>query len=338
MTATIALGWLLSVSSIAKAQTLERFEFREPHLGTVVDLTLYAPDQTAANDSAKAAFARIEELNRILSDYNPDSEAMRLCQTAGTGQSVPVSDELFEILQKSVEIAKATDGAFDVTIGPVVKLWRVARRQKTLPDPDQLTAARKLIGWSNIRLNVKDRSVELLKAGMQLDFGGIGKGYIADQTRTALAKRGIRSCLVSVAGDISAGEAPPGRDSWRIGIAPLDSPDGEPSRYLKLVNCSVSTAGDAFQFVEIDGTRYSHIVDPATGLGLTRRSSVTVVAPQGMLADGLDTAICIMGAEKGLKLIEQHKGVAALIVVSTDAGPAVTESPRLKDYLLQTER
>ncbi len=324
---------LLWNSSISKAQSAERFEFREPHLGTIVEVTLYAPDETVASDSARAAFARIAELNRILSDYNPDSEVLRLCRTAGTGQAVPVSQELFEVLAKSLEISAATDGAFDVSIGPVVKLWRAARRQRKLPSEDQLAAARQLVGWKQIHLDSKERTVELRKKGMSLDFGGIAKGYIADQARAVLVTRGIRQCLVAVAGDIAAGDPPPGRDCWRIGVAPLDKPDGDPSRYVRLVNGSISTSGDAFQFVEIGGVRYSHIVDPSTGLGLTRRSSVTVVAPNGMDADGLATAISILGSDRGLKLIEQSKGTAALIVVATDDGLSVTESPGFAKFV-----
>ena len=315
------------------AQAAERFEFREPHLGTIVAVTLYAPDETDASDCARAAFARIEELNRILSDYDPDSEAMRLCRTAGSGEAVRVSPELFEVLNKSLDLSAATDGAFDVSIGPVVKLWRTARRQKKLPPDDQLAAARQLVGWKEIQLDPKARTVELRRKGMSLDFGGIAKGYIADQARAVLIGRGIRQCLVAVAGDIAAGDPPPDRDSWRIGVAPLDKPDGDPSRYIRLVNGSISTSGDAFQFVEIGGVRYSHIVDPSTGLGLTRRSSVTVVAPDGLAADGLATAISILGPEHGLKLIEQSKGTAALIVQATDDGLAVAESPGFAKFV-----
>jgi thiamine biosynthesis lipoprotein len=321
-------------ASISQAQTLERFEFREPHLGTIVAITLYAPDESVANDCARAAFARIKELNGILSDYDPESEAMRLCRTAGSGQSVPVSAELFEVLTKSLEFAHATNGDFDVSIGPVIKLWRTSRRLKKLPTAAELASARQRVGWQQIRLDPKGRTVELQTKGMQLDFGGIAKGYIADQARAVLVKRNLRKCLVSVAGDISAGDAPPDRDGWRVGIAPLDKPDGEPVRYLRLANCSVSTAGDAFQFVTINGIRYSHIVDPATGVGLTQRISVTVVAPEGIVADGLDTAACIMGPERGLKLIEQTHGAVGMIMLATDDGVTVTESNGFSKYVI----
>lgn len=338
ITPGVMLVCLLWHTSITKGLELERFEFHEPHLGTIVDLTLYASDETVANQSARAAYSRIEELNRILSDYNPDSEVMRLCRTAGTGQAVKVSPELYEVLARSIEYAKATDGAFDISIGPVVRLWRTARRLKKVPAREELAEAMALVDWKQIILDPVSRTVELRKPGMLLDFGGIAKGYIADQARAVLVSKGAARCLVAVAGDIAVGDSPPGRSGWRIGIAPLDRPDGDPSRYLLLTNCSVSTAGDAFQFVEIGGVRYSHIVDPTTGLGLTRRISVTVVAPQGISADGLDTAISIVGPDRGLKLIEQSQGAAALIVTENEEHAlTVFESPSLAKFLAPKE-
>ena len=330
--------WVLwSASSIVMAQALQRFEFTERHLGTLVELTLYAPTETVATEASKAVFARIGELNRILSDYNPESEMMQLCRTAGTGTKVEVSPELFEMLTRSISLSEATDGAFDVTISPVIKLWRAARKERKLPDPQQLAAARELVGWKNVKLDAKARTVELLRPGMLLDFGGIAKGFIAQQARDVLAKRELTRCLIAVAGDIAAGDPPPDKDCWKIGIAPLDKPDGLPSRLLRLKNCSVSTSGDAFQFVEINGVRYSHIVDPKTGLGLTQRSSVTVIASEGATADGLATAVTILGPEQGLKIIEQSKDTAALIVLAGDAGPSVRESPGFAKFVIPSE-
>jgi FAD:protein FMN transferase len=332
---TTCLLW--SSGSIVMAQALERFEFTKPLLGTVVEVTLYAPTETVATEAATATFARIAELNRILSDYNPESEVMRLCRTAGTGSKVEVSPELFEMLSRSASLSEATDGAFDVTISPVIKLWRAARKRRQLPDLQQLAAARKLVGWKNVKLDSKARTAELLRPGMQFDFGGIAKGYIAQEARDVLIKRGLTHCLIAVGGDIAAGDPPPQQDCWKIGIAPLDKPDGPPSRLLRLKNCSVSTSGDAFQFVEINGVRYSHIVDSKTGLGLTQRSSVTVIASDGATADGLATAVTILGPERGLKLIEQSKETEALIVLAGDDGPSIRESPGFAKFVIQPE-
>ena len=352
-TKVVIVVWLLAGllpvtgtgGSAAMAQALERFEFSEPHLGTLVAVTLYAPTETVATEAAAAGFGRIKALNRILSDYQDESEVARLCRTAGSGMAVEVSPELFEVLSRSLALAEATDGAFDPTISPVIKLWRTARKQRQLPDPQQLAAARELVGWKHVKLDAQRRTVELLKPGMQLDFGGIAKGYIAQQVRDLLVRRGQNRCLIAVAGDIVAGDPPldaDGRETagWKIGVAPLDKPNGPPSRMLRLKNCSASTSGDAFQFVEIGGVRYSHIVDPKTGLGLTQRSSVTIIAPDGADADGLATAVTILGVERGLKLIEQsqqatasHK-TAALFVLAQGDGLTVSESPHFKAFMI----
>ena len=332
-------------SCAALAQMWQRFEFSEPHLGTIVAVTLYAPTETVATEAAVATFARIQELNRILSDYLEESEVTRLCRTAGSGTSVEVSSELFEVLSRSIALSAATNGAFDVTLGPVIKLWRAARRQRKLPDPQQLIAAKKWVGWKNVKLNAEHRTVELLQSGMQLDFGGIAKGYIAQEACDLLKRRGLNRCLIAVAGDIVAGDPPWGADGsetegWKIGVAPLDNPEGPPSRMLRLKNGAVSTSGDAFQFVEIGGIRYSHIVDPTTGVGLTQRSSVTVIAPDGTTADGLATAVTILGVERGLKLIEQSQPAAtsqrtaALIVLAQSDGRSVSESPHFKTFVI----
>ena len=210
---------------------------------------------------------------------------------------------------------------------------------------ENVIAARELVGWKHVKLDAQCRTVELLKPGMQLDFGGIAKGYIAQQVRDLLVRRGQNRCLIAVAGDIVAGDPPldaDGRETagWKIGVAPLDKPNGPPSRMLRLKNCSVSTSGDAFQFVEIGGVRYSHIVDPKTGLGLTQRSSVTIIAPDGANADGLATAVTILGVERGLKLIEQSQNAAsthrtaALIVFAGSDGLTVSESPHFKAFVI----
>jgi FAD:protein FMN transferase len=156
--------------------------------------------------------------------------------------------------------------------------------------------------------------VELLKPGMRLDFGGIVKGYAADEARAVLKANGFPHALVGLAGDISAGEPPPGQAGWRIGVQGIGPAEKPPDDYLLLRNKAVSTAGDMFQFVELDGKRYSHLVDPKTGLGITRRISVTVVAPTGLASDGLDSAAAILGSDKGLKLIESTPGAEGRIV------------------------
>ncbi|MEX0714416.1 MAG: FAD:protein FMN transferase [Pirellulales bacterium] len=293
---------------------LDRYEFQEVHMGAPIKIVLYAADEAFANAAAAKAFERIGHLDKLLSDYDPDSELSRLSRTAGLGQEVEVGRELWFVLSRAQKLAEATGGAFDVTVGPYVRLWRRARRQSELPDPARLAQARQAVGYRNLKLDPGRRTARLLAPGMRLDLGGIAMGYAADEALEVLAGHGVSRALIDASGDIVAGEAPPGRDGWSIAVAALGKPDSPPSRYVLLRHAAVTTSGDAFQFVEIDGVRYSHIVDPRTGLGLTESMSVTVVAADCMTADSLATAVCVLGPEKGLALIEDTAGAAGLLV------------------------
>ena len=318
--AGVALIGLLLTSA---EQDLARFTFAETHMGSRVQITLYAPDEASAKRGAMAAFARVAELDGIMSDYRPTSELMRLCQRAGGGP-VPVGEDLFLVLSRAQEVSRRSGGAFDVTVGPVVKLWRRARKSFVLPDPDDLAKARALVGWEMVMLDPKARTVALQKPGMQLDLGGIAKGYAADAALKVLKEQGLTRALVALSGDVAAGGPPPGEDGWKVGIAALEG--GRPSRFVLLKDGAVSTAGDAEQYVEIGGVRYSHIVDPKTGIGLVGRVSVTVVARDGMTADSLDTAACVLGPERGLKLVAQTPGAEVLFVRKTEKGEEVMAS------------
>jgi thiamine biosynthesis lipoprotein len=308
------IGVLLATADVA-AEDLRRYEFSQVHMGVPFRVTLYAPTKAVANRAATAAFARIGKLDGILSDYNRESELMRLCRSAKPGRPVRVSEELFTVLARAAVISNRSDGAFDVSVGPLVKLWRRARRRKRLPDPDDLTAAKRAVGYGAIRMDKKKRTVELLKTGMLLDLGGIAKGYAGDEALKALRKAGVSRVLIDGGGDIVVGDPPPGKPGWRIGVAKLGAEDGLPSRYFTLKNAAVATSGDAFQAVEIGGQRYSHIVDPKTGVGLTIRSSVTVVARDGMTADVLASAVSVLGRCGGAGLMAKFPGTGVSIVV-----------------------
>jgi thiamine biosynthesis lipoprotein len=197
-----------------------RFEFSEPHMGTLFRIVLYAPDASAATQAARAAFDRIAALDDIMSDYRASSELMRLCQQAD-GPPVKVSDDLFRVLAAAQDVAKRSGGAFDVTVGPVVRLWRGARRSRRLPDPERLAQAVKLVGYEEIRLDPAAQTVQLLERGMLLDLGGIAKGYAADAALDVLRQYGITRALVAGGGDIAAGDPPPAQEGWRIGSAPI---------------------------------------------------------------------------------------------------------------------
>jgi thiamine biosynthesis lipoprotein len=311
----------------AAEPALSRFRYQEPHMGTLFRIVLYAPDRETADRAAKAAFARAVELNDIMSDYKPTSELMRLCARAG-GEPVKVSEELFTVLERAQEVARRSGGAFDVTVGPVVRLWRQARRSGQLPPADELAKARALVGYDKVKLDPKARTVQLTTPGMKLDLGGIAKGYTADLMLAAMRKHGVTRALVAAGGDVVVGQRPPDADAWTVGIAPVDDPEKPPKRTLLLENAAVSTSGDVEQFVVIRGTRYSHIVDPRTGIGLVGRMSATVVAPDGLTADSLTKVVAILGPEKGFPIIEETKGVSGYYVRKTEKGEETFESKR----------
>lgn len=306
---------------------LQRFEFKQAHMGTQFTLTFYAPDEASATVAAEAVAEKIAALEQAMTDYDPNSELMQFCAKPH-GTPVRVSRELFEVLQKAQRMAAASDGAFDCTIGPVVRLWRRTRRTGVLPPEESLARARAAVGWQKLKLNPLRQTATLTVPGMQLDLGGIGKGFAADKALALLRARGITRAMVAASGDIAVGDAPPGSAGWRVGIGALDSREGAPYCVLLLRRAAVSTAGDSEQFVEIGGRHYSHILDPATGLGLTNRMQVTVVARHAADTDALDTAVRVLGVERGLRLIEAKPGAAALIFFRGMAGVEVQRSAR----------
>jgi len=326
-----------SESSQPGTDQFRRFDYTQRKMGTIFELLIWAPDEKTADDAAEAAWARVDRLNRELSDYDPDSEVNQLCRRTAAGpmsESVSVSDDLWQMLVDSVEAAGLSDGAFDVTVGPLTRLQRQSRKTSQLPDPQALKDALQSVGWRYIRLDPERRRVQLLHARMQLDFGGIAKGFTSDQVIKLLSERGLRHALCGAAGDIKTGDAPPGRGDWRIAIQSLKSPD-QTSDYVHIHDYGVSTSGDTYRSAEIEGKRYSHIVDPRTGLGLTDRIGVTTVARDAMTTDWTGTAISVLGPTRGLAMIERIDGAAARIVIIDERGnEKFYESRRLSQFLV----
>lgn len=318
-----------AVSNPDSAGELSRFEFVETHMGSSFKVLLYSTGAAAARSASRRAFDRIAALDAVLSDYQPESELSRLGRRSGS-PPVAVSADLFDVLHRSKEIFQRTGGAFDVTIAPVGRLWRRARRERKLPDPETLARARDLVGSDKMILDPEKRTVQLTRPGMKLDVGGIAKGYAAQAAIDVLRQAGVTRALVAAAGDIVMADPPPGAQGWTIGVASLNPSQSGPVMYLLLHNTAISTAGDAERFVVIDGRRYSHIVNPATGMGVEDRASVTVVAPDGGTADALETAVYLMGPERGLKLIEDTPGTAAIFRRETHGGIQTFESTRFK--------
>lgn len=303
---------LLANFAIAEPE-LKRFSFREPQMGTLMEIVLYAEGEEAAMEAAQAGFQRIRQLNSVLSDYDSESELMRLLREPA-GKPVPVSGDLFSVFEIAEEISRRTDGAFDVTVGPLSKLWRQVRREQKLPDTETIAKIRRRVGFEHVQLDREAKSVTLLREKMEIDFGGIAKGYAADEALRVLQEFGFSRALVAAAGDIAVGDPPPGEKGWKIGIDSLDGSRSQIRQIIDLRNCAVSTSGDTEQFVEIEGKRYSHILDPKTGLGLEQRLSVTIIGPSAVMTDSLATAVSVLGVEKGMALVDSIPAVEARIV------------------------
>jgi FAD:protein FMN transferase len=309
-----AVGSSEKETSAKPPSSLERFTFQEKQMGVDFTITVYAPTKAIANRATSAAFQRIKKLNGVLSDYDLNSELSLLGKISGPRKPVKISPDMLFVLSRSLALSKKTNGAFDITLGHLTRHWRRARRRKQLPKPDVLADALYRSGYQHVRLNVRNSTVELLKTGMRLDVGGIAKGYAADEAMKVLRRFGITRALVDGSGDICIGDPPPGKRGWKIGLASLKKPNGSPTQFLLLRNTAVATSGDAFQFVQIGGRRYSHIIDPKTGLGLPGRASVTVIAPNGTVADSLASAVSVLGVKRGLALIKSIKGAEVLVL------------------------
>jgi len=300
---------ILSCVSFEVETSPTRFEFSERHMGTEFTIVLYARSPEAAARSSKAAYAEIARLDAIMSDYDETSELNRACRSEA-GKWIEVSRDLYRVLEISQSISEKTEGAFDVTAGLLTKLWRHARRQERLPDPERLNRALALTGYRKLHLDSKLKAIRFEQSGMSIDLGGIAKGYAADEAMKILKQQGIRSALVVAGGEVVMSDPPPGLAGWKVEVASA----GRLDMFLLLQNCAVSTSGDAEQFFELGGVRFSHVLDPRTGQPVTGHSSVTVVASTGVTSDAWATALGVLGPEKGIAFVDDLEGVAALII------------------------
>jgi thiamine biosynthesis lipoprotein len=293
----------MGLSAQAQPTDLQRFEYRQTRMGMAVRVVLYAPSDSAAREAGTAAYRRMAALENIFSSYKSSSELNQLREQA-VERPVRVSAPLFTVLQDAQRLGRQSNGAFDVTAGPLFDLWAQARKTGTLPDSSALRQARRRVGWSKIQLNEDRRTVRLRVDSVQLNLGGIAKGFILDQALDTLRALGISRALIEAGGDLVMSGPPPSEDGWNVEL-PGAGPDGQ-SRTRRLTHTAVSTSGDTYQSVVINGTRYSHVVDPRTGLGLTHHLLVTVIANNGMRADGLATTVSVLGPDHGRTFLEEH--------------------------------
>ncbi|MFO0963364.1 MAG: FAD:protein FMN transferase [Phycisphaerales bacterium] len=300
-----------AAATTAATPALQRFEYRRIVMGADCNLVLYAPDQERADAAARAAFARLAQIEEALSDWMPASETRRLPATAGT--TVRVGPDLANALAISLAFARDSGGAFDPTVGPLTALSRAARKRGTPPTPQEWAQARARCGWEGVAYDPAAGTLTMRRDGVALDFGAIGQGLGADAALRVLAQQGIASALVDMSGDIVVSAPPPGHDAWHVSV---DDGEGRPPIDLALAHAAVTTSGDRFQHTDTpgaDGTvvRRSHIFDPRTGEALTTRTAVTVLARTATDADALATALCVLGPEGAAPLLARHPDACA---------------------------
>lgn len=290
----------------------QRYVFRRGLMGTNFTLMLYAADSLTAQRMNQRVSARMDSLNQCMSDYLDGSEINRLSATAGSGQWVRVSPDLFNVLQKALRVARQSGGRYDPTIGPLSQLWRRAVRRGTFPSAAERRTARRAVGYRYVVLDSVTQSVMLRRAGMRLDVGGIGQGFAIDEAAQLLRTLNVASFLIDIGGDVLAGDAPPDQPlGWRIGIGAVETND---TATIWLKKSAITTSGDTYRHLNYRGRRYSHIMNPRSGLGLRHFVRATVRAPEGYRADALTKVFSVAGLRKSRRLIRRFPGVDVWLV------------------------
>jgi FAD:protein FMN transferase len=321
---------LLIINSLSTYSQSKKYTFSQPKMGSPLNITLYSDDSTKANQIATEAYKIADSLNLIYSDYLENSELSLLSKKSGTNEFTKVSPALWDILNLSAKASKQSKGAYDITVGSIVKLWRKARKEKVLPDENILKKILQSVGYQYVILDSTSQSVKSLRPNMQLDLGGIAKGYLAQVIVDFCKNKGIEKVLVDAGGDLAMATQ---RDKpWKIGITIPNSEELIP-RYLILQNQAVATSGNMYQFVEIGGKKYSHIVNPRTGLGVTHQRNVTVIAPDGAMADWLATACSVLSVKRALKLIKSMPNCELLMAEMRKGKLKMWQSEGFESYL-----
>jgi thiamine biosynthesis lipoprotein len=299
-------------------------------MGSAFNLIIVSADSNKANHLAQKSYELVDSLNHIFSNYDSSSELSKINASAGL-LPYKMSRAMLDLVQKSQYAYIQSKGAYDISIGPLSSLWRNARKAKLFPEASTVLATKKLVGFAQIKINKRLGTIFLPNANMHLDFGGIAKGYIAQWVINFLKANGIQQALVDAGGDIVMSGAPLTQQGWLIGVNLPETTDDLLNKKLQLSNCSVATSGDVYQFIEYKGVKYSHIINPLTGYGVTNLRNVTIVAKTGATADWLATACSILPIKEAKQLAISHQ--AALLITTLKNGKLVFEAtPNFKNY------
>jgi thiamine biosynthesis lipoprotein len=310
----ISLLLSLSCLLVLNCFSQSRYTFERGLMGSPFKIILYAPNDSLANLAAESAFKRIEDLNASLSDYRDDSEINHISAQSGSENWLAVSKDLFDILSISDDISRKTGGAFDATLGPIVQEWRRATRKGYLPEKKVISEALAKTGYKNIQFDKNATRIRLLKKGMRLDIGGLGKGFAADEAVKVLKQFGITSAMIDAGGKLALMDPPPGEDGWKIVI----STGRDSIQTITYSNVGIATSGPTYRYLEYEGKKYSHIVDPKTGIGLLFHLRTTVISPNATEADALATAFSVSGIKKGKKYLNKFPDNKVWLVEQKD--------------------
>jgi thiamine biosynthesis lipoprotein len=292
-----------------------QLEFKRPAklMGNHFEITIVGDDQQWADARINAAIAEISRIEKLLTTFDENSQVSAVNAQAGIAP-VAVDAEVFELIRRSLKIAAITDGAFDITYGSIDKrLWNFDRTMQQLPDTDTARKMIRLINYRNVLLDEQAGTVMLKEKGMRIGFGGIGKGYAADRAKALLQEQGVTSGIVNASGDLVAWGHDASGQPWKVGIADPDHAD-QPFSYLPISDMAIATSGNYEKYVVIGGKKYSHTINPRTGLPVTGIKSVTIIAPNAELADAMTTPVMIRGIKAGLGMINQIRGLACILI------------------------
>lgn len=306
----LGLVFMFLTHSIVFGQNIYKQKFNL--MGCDFGVTVVAEDSVKAMRYIDLAFQEMTRIEKRISSWDKNSETSKINRNSGI-QPIKVSDELFNLIQRSIKISQLTDGAFDITFASIDKVWKFDGTMVKKPSEMEIIESVKKIGFDNIVLNTEEKTVFLKKKGSKIGFGGIGKGYAADKAKQLLMENGVQAGIINASGDMNTwGKQPDGSD-WKIAITnPLNKEHSFAT--LPLNNNAVVTSGDYEKFVEFEGQRYAHIINPKTGYPTKGILSVTVFAPKAELADALATSVFVLGREIGLHRIDQLPNIECVIV------------------------
>jgi thiamine biosynthesis lipoprotein len=277
-------------------------------MGNQFEISVVANDEAFADKKINEAVAEIKRIETLLTTFRPDSQTNQINENSGI-KPVKVDSEVFHLIQRSLRISEISQGAFDITYGSLDKrFWNFDKEMESLPDTETAKQSVALINYKNVILDAEDQTVFLKEKGMRIGFGGIGKGYAADRAKRLLQEAGVASGIVNASGDLVTWGMQPNGKPWTVGIADPENKLKSFS-YMNISNMAIATSGNYEKFVIIDGKKYSHTIDPHTGI-----KSVSIICPQAELADALATPVTVMGVEVGLNLINQLSNVACIII------------------------